>query len=50
VTGPGVVDQNIEMTSFRKRAIECLLDGKRIDQIKADRMPSRHFWDAFQVA
>jgi hypothetical protein len=50
VTGPSVVNQNVEVAGFGKSGIECLLDAKRIAQIEADRMPSRHFWDAFQIA
>ena len=50
MTGPGVVDHNVEVTSFRKRGIECLLDGKSISKIETHRMASRHFGDAFQVA
>ena len=50
LTGPGVVDHNVEVTSFCKRGIECLLDGKSISKIETHRMASRHFGDPFQIA
>ena len=50
VTGPCIVNHNIEVTSIGERGVECRLDGKRIGEIKTDRMPPRHFWDAFQIA
>src|SRR5439155_2894575 len=46
VSGPGGVDQDVEIASFRKRGIECLLDGKRIGQIETHWMTSRHLGDA----
>jgi hypothetical protein len=30
VTGPGVVNQNVEITSFGERGIECFLHGEPI--------------------
>src|SRR5207249_9508406 len=50
VTCPGVVNQNIEITSFGERGIKCFLDGKPISQVETHRMPARRFWDAFHVA
>src|SRR6266496_1407166 len=50
MTGPSVVDHNVEVTSFFERGIECLLDGKSISKVETHWMASRHFGDAFQVA
>ena len=47
---PGVVDQNIEITSFRERGVECLLNRTRIAQVEVHRIQSRHLRNAFQVA
>ena len=45
---PGVVDQNIEMTSFRERGVECLLNRTRIAQVEVDRIQSRHLRNALR--
>src|SRR5207247_72595 len=50
VTGPCIVEHNIEVTSFGQCGVECRLDEKGIGEIKTDRMPPRDFWDAFQIA
>ena len=50
MTGPGVVNQNVEVTSVGERGIECVFDRKRIGEIETNRMASRHFGDALQIA
>jgi hypothetical protein len=50
VTGARIVDQNIKVTGFGERYLECLLDGTRVGQIETNWVASRHLWDAFQIA
>jgi hypothetical protein len=50
VAGPGVVDQNVKVTSFSEREIECLLNAEQISQVETHRMASRHFRYPFQIA
>jgi hypothetical protein len=50
VAGSGVVDQNVKITSFSQREIECLFHGMPISQVETNGVPSRQFWDAFQIA
>src|SRR5947209_12982990 len=38
MTAPGVVNHNVEMPGFRKRAGESVFDRFRIQQIELDRM------------
>ncbi len=46
----GVVDQNVEMTSFRKLGVECLVNRTRITQVEAHGMELRHLGKSFQIA
>ena len=48
--GASVVDQNVEVAGFDERSVECLFDGKPVGQIESNRVASRHFWDASQIA
>jgi len=50
VTGAGVIDQNVEVTSFSERGTECRVDRKSISQVETDGMQSGQFWNAFQIA
>src|SRR5438132_52863 len=45
-----IVDQHVEIACFGDRGIERLVNGARISQIQADRVPSRHFRDALYIA
>jgi len=47
---PGVIDQNVEMTSFHECDLECLLNRTRIAQVEAHRVQLRHPGNSFQIA
>src|SRR5215469_9045580 len=50
MTGSSVVYQNVEVTSFGERGVECVFDGMPIGKVETNRMQSRHFWDALHIA
>ena len=50
MAGSSIVYQNIEVTSFCERGVERLFDRKSIGEVETNRMQSRHFWDALQIA